>query len=137
MLSDIEIAESAQLKDIREVAAQLSLTEDELELYGKYKAKLSLPKGLPKKAKLILVTAINPTASGEGKTTVSIGLADGMKKLGKKVCLALREPSLGPVFGIKGGAAGGGGAHGGHQPAFYGRSSRHHRGEQFALRFDG
>ncbi len=108
MLSDIEIAESAQLKDIREVAAQLSLTEDELELYGKYKAKLSLPKGLPKKAKLILVTAINPTASGEGKTTVSIGLADGMKKLGKKVCLALREPSLGPVFGIKGGAAGGG-----------------------------
>ncbi len=84
------------------------MTEDELELYGKYKAKLSLPKGLPKKAKLILVTAINPTASGEGKTTVSIGLADGMKKLGKKVCLALREPSLGPVFGIKGGAAGGG-----------------------------
>lgn len=141
MLSDIEIAESAQLKDIREVAAQLSLTEDELELYGKYKAKLSLPKGLPKKAKLILVTAINPTASGEGKTTVSIGLADGMKKLGKKVCLALREPSLGPVFGIKGGARGrrvcAGGAHGGHQPAFYGRSSRHHRGEQFALRFDG
>ena len=108
MLSDIEIAENAELKDIREVAAQLSLTEDELELYGKYKAKLSLPEGLPRKAKLILVTAINPTASGEGKTTVSIGLADGMKKLGKKVCLALREPSLGPVFGIKGGAAGGG-----------------------------
>lgn len=108
MLSDIEIAESAQLKDIREVAAQLSLTEDELELYGKYKAKLSLPENLPRKAKLILVTAINPTASGEGKTTVSIGLADGLKKLGKRVCLALREPSLGPVFGIKGGAAGGG-----------------------------
>lgn len=108
MLSDIEIAESAELKDIREIAAQLSLTEDELELYGKYKAKLSLPEGLPRKGKLILVTAINPTASGEGKTTVSIGLADGLKKLGKKVCLALREPSLGPVFGIKGGAAGGG-----------------------------
>ena len=108
MLSDIEIAENAELKDIREVAAQLSLTEDELELYGKYKAKLSLPEGLPRKVKLVLVTAINPTASGEGKTTVSIGLADGMKKLGKKVCLALREPSLGPVFGIKGGAAGGG-----------------------------
>ena len=104
MLSDIEIAENAELKDIREVAAQLSLTEDELELYGKYKAKLSLPEGLPRKAKLVLVTAINPTASGEGKTTVSIGLADGLKKLGKKVCLALREPSLGPVFGIKGGA---------------------------------
>jgi formate--tetrahydrofolate ligase len=108
MLSDIEIAESAKLKDIREVAAQLSLTEDELELYGKYKAKLSLPKGMKRKAKLILVTAINPTASGEGKTTVSIGLADGLKKIGKKACLALREPSLGPVFGIKGGAAGGG-----------------------------
>ena len=108
MLSDIEIAENAELKDIREVAAQLSLTEDELELYGKYKAKLSLPEGLPRKAKLVLVTAINPTASGEGKTTVSIGLADGLKKLDKKVCLALREPSLGPVFGIKGGAAGGG-----------------------------
>lgn len=108
MLLDIEIAENAELKDIREVAAQLSLTEDELELYGKYKAKLSLPEGLPRKAKLVLVTAINPTASGEGKTTVSIGLADGLKKLGKKVCLALREPSLGPVFGIKGGAAGGG-----------------------------
>lgn len=108
MLSDIEIAENAELKDIREVAAQLSLTEDELELYGKYKAKLSLPEGLPRKAKLILVTAINPTASGEGKTTVSIGLADGLKKLDKKACLALREPSLGPVFGIKGGAAGGG-----------------------------
>lgn len=108
MLSDIEIAENAELKDIREIAAQLSLTEDELELYGKYKAKLSLPEGLPRKGKLILVTAINPTASGEGKTTVSIGLADGLKKLGKKVCLALREPSLGPVFGIKGGAAGGG-----------------------------
>lgn len=108
MLSDIEIAESAKLKDIRDVAAQLSLTENELELYGKYKAKLSLPAGLKRRAKLILVTAINPTASGEGKTTVSIGLADGLKKLGKKVCLALREPSLGPVFGIKGGAAGGG-----------------------------
>ena len=108
MLSDIEIAESAKLKDIRDVAAQLSLTENELELYGKYKAKLSLPAGLKRRAKLILVTAINPTASGEGKTAVSIGLADGLKKLGKKVCLALREPSLGPVFGIKGGAAGGG-----------------------------
>ena len=108
MLSDIEIAESAQLIDIREVAKKLNLTENELELYGKYKAKITLPKNAERKAKLILVTAINPTASGEGKTTVSIGLADGMAKLGKKVCLALREPSLGPVFGIKGGAAGGG-----------------------------
>ena len=108
MLSDIEIAENAELVDIREVAQKLGLTENELELYGKYKAKISLPKTAERKAKLVLVTAINPTASGEGKTTVSIGLADGMSKIGKKVCLALREPSLGPVFGIKGGAAGGG-----------------------------
>ena len=108
MLSDIEIAESAQLIDIREVAKKLNLTENELELYGKYKAKISLPKDSKRNAKLILVTAINPTASGEGKTTVSIGLADGLSKIGKRACLALREPSLGPVFGIKGGAAGGG-----------------------------
>ena len=108
MLSDIEIAESAKLQDIREIAKKLSLTEDDLELYGKYKAKVSLPKSAKRKAKLILVTAINPTASGEGKTTVSIGLADGLSKIGKNACLALREPSLGPVFGIKGGAAGGG-----------------------------
>ncbi|MGN0805611.1 MAG: formate--tetrahydrofolate ligase [Candidatus Coproplasma sp.] len=107
MLTDIEIAESAELEDIRKIAAKLNLSEDELELYGKYKAKVNLKKYSPK-SKLVLVTAINPTASGEGKTTVSIGLADGMAKIGKKVCLALREPSLGPVFGIKGGAAGGG-----------------------------
>lgn len=107
MLSDIEIAESAKMQDIREIAKKLSLTEDEIELYGKYKAKISCPVR-ERKAKLVLVTAINPTASGEGKTTVSIGLADAMAKEGKKVCLALREPSLGPVFGIKGGAAGGG-----------------------------
>ncbi|MDE7379986.1 MAG: formate--tetrahydrofolate ligase [Clostridia bacterium] len=107
MLTDIEIAESCKLQDIRKIAKKLHLKEDDLELYGKYKAKINLQKVNPK-SKLILVTAINPTASGEGKTTVSIGLADGMAKLGKKVCLALREPSLGPVFGIKGGAAGGG-----------------------------
>ncbi len=101
MLSDIQIAESAQLIDIREVAKKLNLTENELELYGKYKAKISLPKSAERNAKLILVTAINPTASGEGKTTVSIGLADGLSKIGKRACLALREPSLGPVFGIK------------------------------------
>ena len=108
MLSDIEIAESAKLRDIREIAAKLGLTENDLETYGKYKAKINLPKGAKRKAKLVLVTAINPTASGEGKTTVSIGLADGLSRLGKTACLALREPSLGPVFGIKGGAAGGG-----------------------------
>ena len=107
MLSDIEIAESCKMRDIREIAKKLGLDEENLELYGKYKAKIDLKKVNPK-SKLILVTAINPTASGEGKTTVSIGLADGISLLGKKVCLALREPSLGPVFGIKGGAAGGG-----------------------------
>jgi len=107
MLNDIEIAESAKLKDIRVIAKKLALGEEELELYGRYKAKINLNAYSPK-AKLVLVTAINPTASGEGKTTVSIGLADGLAKIGKKVCLALREPSLGPVFGIKGGAAGGG-----------------------------
>lgn len=107
MLSDIEIAESCKLQDVREIAAKLGLGEQSLELYGRYKAKIDLAEVNPK-SKLVLVTAINPTASGEGKTTVSIGLADGMAKIGKKVCLALREPSLGPVFGIKGGAAGGG-----------------------------
>ena len=107
MLTDIEIAENCKMKDIREIAKKLSLDEDRIEMYGKYKAKINLDKTEPK-SKLVLVTAINPTAGGEGKTTVSIGLADGMSKLGKKVCLALREPSLGPVFGIKGGAAGGG-----------------------------
>ena len=107
MLTDIEIAKSAKLEDIRKIAQKLNLGEEELELYGKYKAKVNLKSYSPK-SKLVLVTAINPTASGEGKTTVSIGLADGMAKIGKKVCLALREPSLGPVFGIKGGAAGGG-----------------------------
>lgn len=107
MLSDIEIAESCKMQPITRVAAKLGLKEDDLELYGRYKAKINLKEVNPG-AKLILVTSINPTASGEGKTTVSIGLADGIAKLGKRVCLALREPSLGPVFGIKGGAAGGG-----------------------------
>lgn len=107
MLSDIEIAKRCKMRDIGEIAAKLGVDEDRMERYGKYKAKLSVDFS-KRKGKLILVTAINPTASGEGKTTVSIGLADGMARLGKKVCLALREPSLGPVFGIKGGAAGGG-----------------------------
>ena len=107
MLSDIEIAKNCKMKDIGEIAAKLGLSEENIERYGKYKAKICA-EHTQKQGKLILVTAINPTASGEGKTTVSIGLADGMARLGKKVCLALREPSLGPVFGIKGGAAGGG-----------------------------
>ncbi len=112
MKTDIEIAQEAQLAPIREVAAQLGIEEDDLELYGKYKAKLS--DNLMEKVKenpdgkLILVTAINPTPAGEGKTTTSIGLAQAFGRLGKKAVLALREPSLGPCFGIKGGAAGGG-----------------------------
>lgn len=107
MLSDIEIAENCALRDIADVAAELGIAPQNLESYGRFKAKIGGDFSA-RKAQLVLVTAINPTASGEGKTTVSIGLADGMRKIGKKVCLALREPSLGPVFGIKGGAAGGG-----------------------------
>ena len=112
MLSDIEIAQQAELLPIKEVAAKIGISEDELEFYGKYKAKLSdelanrvqnNPDG-----KLVLVTAINPTPAGEGKTTTTAGLGQAMAKIGKNAIIALREPSLGPVFGIKGGAAGGG-----------------------------
>ncbi|MDO4288315.1 MAG: formate--tetrahydrofolate ligase [Eubacterium sp.] len=109
--SDIEIAQEAKPQDIREIAKKLGLTEDDLELYGKYKAKVDynlLKRETGKKAKLILTTAINPTPAGEGKTTTTIGVADAMSKLGKNTLVALREPSLGPVFGVKGGAAGGG-----------------------------
>jgi formate--tetrahydrofolate ligase len=111
MASDIQIAQRTQLKNITEIARQLDLAEEQLEKYGHYKAKLPLSLIDDKKArrsKLILVTAISPTPAGEGKTTMSIGLAQGMHKIGKRVCAVLREPSLGPVFGIKGGAAGGG-----------------------------
>ena len=112
MLSDIEIAQSAKLQPIDNIAAKLGLTPDDLEHYGKYKAKIpasTIQKlDSSKEGKVILVTAMNPTPAGEGKTTVSIGLAQGLSKLGKNVCLALREPSLGPVFGVKGGACGGG-----------------------------
>ena len=112
MLSDIEIAQNAKMKKIQIIAEELGISSDELEPYGHYKAKLSesLYSKLTFKndGKLILVTAINPTPAGEGKTTVSVGLAEAMAKIGKKAMLALREPSLGPVFGIKGGAAGGG-----------------------------
>lgn len=107
-MTDIEIARSCKLKKITEIAKKLGVSPDSLELYGSYKAKVSAKPNPKKNSKLILVTAINPTAAGEGKTTVSIGLADGLNLLGKKTCLALREPSLGPVFGIKGGATGGG-----------------------------
>ncbi|WP_346675544.1 formate--tetrahydrofolate ligase [Enorma phocaeensis] len=108
--SDIEIAQEAEMLPISDVAARVGLAEDQLEHYGKYKAKVDINalRDMPRKAKLVLVTAINPTPAGEGKTTTSVGLADALSRLGKKAVLALREPSLGPVFGIKGGAAGGG-----------------------------
>jgi formate--tetrahydrofolate ligase len=109
--SDLEIAQSARLKPIQEIATQLGIPTDDLELYGKYKAKLPLSlidDQKRKKGKLILVTAMTPTPAGEGKTTTSIGLCEGMNKIGKRTTVVLREPSLGPVFGMKGGAAGGG-----------------------------
>lgn len=110
--SDIEIAQEAKISHIRDIAGRFGIAEDELEFYGKYKAKLTdeLEKRVAgnKDGKLILVTAINPTPAGEGKTTISIGLTEALNKLGKKTMAALREPSLGPCFGIKGGAAGGG-----------------------------
>ena len=112
MLTDIEIAQQAKLRLIKDVASDININEDELEFYGKYKAKLSdeLSERVSKNedGKLVLVTAINPTPAGEGKTTTSAGLGQAMAKIGKKAIIALREPSLGPVFGIKGGAAGGG-----------------------------
>ncbi len=111
MLTDIEIAQKAEKIDIREVAKRLNLSEDDLELYGKYKAKVDynlLNREKSTKSKLVLVTAINPTPAGEGKTTTTIGVADALSSLGKNTVVALREPSLGPVFGVKGGAAGGG-----------------------------
>ena len=110
MKTDIEIAQEAVMLPITEIAAGLGIGEDALEPYGRTKAKLDIHalKNTPRKGKLILVTAINPTPAGEGKTTTSVGLADALAKLGKKTVLCLREPSLGPVFGVKGGAAGGG-----------------------------
>jgi formate--tetrahydrofolate ligase len=107
--SDIEIAQQARLRPITDVAAELDLTPDDLDLYGKYKAKIPLEiSERPPRGKLVLVTAINPTAAGEGKTTTSVGLAQAFRRIGKRVALCIREPSLGPVFGVKGGAAGGG-----------------------------
>ena len=110
-MTDQEIAKKVALRPIQEIAARLDLQEDDLELYGKYKAKLPLSKINKDKAAqshLILVSAISPTPAGEGKTTMSIGLNEGLNRLGKKSVVVLREPSLGPVFGIKGGATGGG-----------------------------
>ena len=111
MKSDIEIAQSCTMKPIREIAATAGVSEKYLELYGNYKAKIDynlLRENDRPDGKLVLVTAITPTPAGEGKTTTSVGLADGLRNIGKNAVLALREPSLGPVFGVKGGAAGGG-----------------------------
>ena len=116
-MTDIEIAQKNVMAPIVEVASKIGITEDDMELYGKYKAKLSMKalRALQEKAsdpkrrgKLILTTAVTPTPAGEGKSTVSIGLGDGLNKIGKKAVIALREPSLGPCFGVKGGACGGG-----------------------------
>ncbi|MFT6410466.1 MAG: formate--tetrahydrofolate ligase, partial [Flavobacteriales bacterium] len=109
--SDLDIAQANQMEHIRTIAERLSIEEDELEMYGKYKAKLPLnliDENKVQKSNLILVSAITPTPAGEGKTTTSIGLNEGLNRIGKKSVVVLREPSLGPVFGIKGGAAGGG-----------------------------
>ena len=108
--TDIEIAQEAEMWHISKIAEKVGLSEEQLDYYGKYKAKVVIHalRDMPRKAKLVLVTAINPTPAGEGKTTTSVGLADALSRLGKKAVLALREPSLGPVFGVKGGAAGGG-----------------------------
>ncbi|MGN1052252.1 MAG: formate--tetrahydrofolate ligase, partial [Candidatus Scatosoma sp.] len=110
-LTDIEIAREAELKPIAQIAAKAGIREESIEPYGKYKAKINYADVLKngrKNGKLILVTAITPTPAGEGKTTTTIGLADALNLIGKNAVVALREPSLGPVFGVKGGAAGGG-----------------------------
>jgi formate--tetrahydrofolate ligase len=108
MLTDIEIAQSANPKHISNLTLDLKLSSDDYVCYGKYKAKINYDYRGDKQGNLILVTAMNPTPLGEGKTTMSIGLADGLRAIGKKSILCFREPSLGPVFGVKGGAAGGG-----------------------------
>ncbi len=110
-LTDIEIAQQCEMKPITEIAKTANIDDKYIEQYGRYKAKVDyalLNETEKKEGKLILVTAITPTPAGEGKTTTTIGLADGLRRIGKNVMVALREPSLGPVFGVKGGAAGGG-----------------------------
>ena len=108
MLTDLEIASSAEILEIGEIAKKINITNDELECFGKYKAKINLKNNINKNGKVILVTAINPTPAGEGKSTVTIGLADALNRLNKNAMVAMREPSLGPVMGVKGGACGGG-----------------------------
>lgn len=137
MKSDLEIAQERELLNITDVATKYGIPEEELELYGKYKAKLSPSvyekRKKEKDGKLILVTAINPTPLGEGKTTVSVGLTDALNRLGKKTTVALREPSLGPCFGVKGGAAGRrlcpGSSYGRFESSLYRGFSCHYGGE--------
>ena len=134
MKTDIEIPQECMMEPITKVAEKAGIPEEYLEQYGKYKAKLSdeLWERIKDRedGKLVLVTAINPTPAGEGKTTISVGLGQAFAKLGKKSVIALREPSLGPCFGIKGGAAGG--SDGGSESSFHGRFSCHHFCQQSA-----
>ena len=144
MKSDIEIAQRAKMKDINEIAEMIGLDSGGIEPYGHYKAKISnkvmSDLNERKNAKLVLVTAINPTPLGEGKTTISIGLADAIKKTGKKVVVTLREPSLGPVFGIKGGRCRWrictSGSHGRYKLAFYRRYTCNNICKQFIVSND-
>jgi formate--tetrahydrofolate ligase len=135
-LSDIEIAQAAKMERVGKIAQKLGIPEEHLVPYGHYKAKISLDyvDSLKDKkdGKLILVTAINPTPAGEGKTTTTVGLGDALNHIGKKALICLREPSLGPVVGVKGGAAG----DGGHQPALHRRLRRDRAGKQPARRDD-
>ena len=141
MKSDVEIARAAKMRPIAEIAKSLGIAEEHIEPYGRYKAKLTpaaLAGATGKSGKLILVTAINPTPAGEGKTTTSVGLADALHLQGKKTIVALREPSLGPCFGMKGDrkSVGTGRADGGHQSPLHGRLSRHYDGTQPSCRAD-
>ena len=141
--TDLEIAQECKMEHIRDIAAKIGVGEEDLEYYGNYKAKVSLDllhRNEDKEdGKLILVTAINPTKAGEGKSTTTVGLGDALNRMGKKTMIALREPSLGPVFGLKGGAAGGGPGctNGGYQPAFYRGYARNHNSKQFDFRMSG
>ncbi len=142
-MTDIEIAKNVKLKKHHRNCKNIGIKEDEIEVYGKYKAKISneVSKRLKEKenGKLILVTAINPTPLGRRKTTVSIAIADALNKIGKKAILALREPSLGPVFGIKGGATGGGMSsctNGRYQFTFYRRYTCNNNSKQFAIKLN-
>ena len=143
--TDIEIAQACEKERITAIAERAGIPEEYIEQYGNYKAKVDY-KFLRDRAdtpdgKLILVTAITPTPAGEGKTTTTVGLTDGLRKIGKRSMAALREPSLGPVFGVKGGGRGRrlrpGRAHGGHKPALHRRLPRHRRREQPARRHAG